>query len=74
MMAIRECVAHREWSDVCFQERENRSFSRSVQGRIYSGPENKCAPRLYGVLEKQVTIHVGDPENKLRSTFGPDNK
>jgi hypothetical protein len=26
------------------------SFVRSVQGRIYSGPENKCDPRIDGRL------------------------
>jgi hypothetical protein len=26
---------------------------RSTHGRICSGPENKCAPRLYGVSENK---------------------
>jgi len=28
-----------------FRSVRNRSFARSRHGRLYGGPENKCAPR-----------------------------
>jgi hypothetical protein len=46
MASIKVRGAPQKWSDVCFPDRAKQgSFARSLHGRIYGDPENKCAPR-----------------------------
>jgi hypothetical protein len=69
--AVRGSIEHRRvlasGSPFVFRGVKNRSFSRSVHGRIHSGPENKCDLRPFPIDGRLVVLPPDSDDGSSRN-------